>query len=176
MRSTVSKLNPNFDLLSNSQSYSDFSQNNIQKFPRIRKKLKVLKLKYTSLSSIPRDAFPAPAHNRLEELHLEGCFRLVNLPKTIYNLEHLKVLDLHGTGLNKLPEELSLLKRLERLDISKTRICSLPTGIRELKRLKEFRFHHTGILRCIPHKITFYVSRQNEEPRMDTEFSTVAFE
>ncbi|VVA37642.1 Hypothetical predicted protein [Prunus dulcis] len=82
-----------------------------------------------------------PSLGMLERItQMKDCKSLVHLPKSVYGLKFVKVLNLSGCSkLNKLPNDLGNAECLEELDVSGTAIRELPLFIFRLKSLKALR-------------------------------------
>jgi len=72
-------------------------------------------------------------------LNLSNCFLLTSLPTTIVDLKHLEELLLQGCeNLKELPQTIGSISSLSMLDLSNCKsIESLPTTILDLKHLEE---------------------------------------
>ncbi|KAI8010600.1 putative disease resistance protein [Camellia lanceoleosa] len=77
--------------------------------------LQVLNLSNTGIKSLPTTLFRLC---KLQALILRDCLNLVEIPPQIGDLEHLEVLDLQGTEINRLPNEVGNLSLLKLLRVS----------------------------------------------------------
>ncbi|KAL3728987.1 hypothetical protein ACJRO7_033562 [Eucalyptus globulus] len=99
---------------------------------KMAKKLKVLNLTKCNLRRTPDFS----AHENLEQLILQECYKLVQVDKSIGKLKHLVLLNLEGCGkLQTLPDEMEELKALIR--VGWTSITNIPEwkGIEKLETL-----------------------------------------
>ncbi|XP_039156250.1 disease resistance protein RPV1-like [Eucalyptus grandis] len=101
---------------------------------KMAKKLKVLNLTKCNLRRTPDFS----AHENLEQLILQECYKLVQVDKSIGKLKHLVLLNLEGCGkLQTLPDEMEELKALTELRVGWTSITNIPEwkGIEKLETL-----------------------------------------
>ncbi|CAL2270487.1 unnamed protein product [Prunus armeniaca] len=78
---------------------------------------------------------------RITQINLKDCKSLVHLPRCVYGLKSVKVLNLSGCSkLDKLRNELGNAECLEELDVSGTVIRDLPSSIVRLKSLTVLNF------------------------------------
>jgi Leucine-rich repeat (LRR) protein len=71
-----------------------------------------------------------------EEVNLSGM-KLAELPREIFEMENLRILDVSNNNLTLLPGKIKKLKNLRVLDISGNSIYELPFELKRLKFLKE---------------------------------------
>lgn len=93
--------------------------------------LEVLDLENTKINNIPD-----MSNISLRELYLCKNF-LSKVPPSLFNLNHLTVLDMSNNLLNLLPEDIGRVTSLVILRLSSNRIERIPTRIRELVNLEE---------------------------------------
>ncbi|XP_027174257.1 disease resistance protein RPM1-like [Coffea eugenioides] len=77
----------------------------------------------------------------LKVLDLRRQKTLKEIPNGIFKLFHLKHLDLHGTGVERVSKGIGKLQHLEYLDLGKTRVMELPMEILELQKLRALRVY-----------------------------------
>ncbi|XP_027180878.1 disease resistance protein RPM1-like [Coffea eugenioides] len=63
------------------------------------------------------------------------------IPNEIFNLFHLKYLNLHGTRVERIPKAIGKLQHLEFLDLRNTRVRELPMEIVKLQKLRFLRVY-----------------------------------
>ena len=73
----------------------------------------------------------------LSHKFLEESEQLAEIPSEVFELDHLKVLDLSGNALTSVPESISKLQSLTSLNLSNNRLTSLPESISELQALAD---------------------------------------
>ena len=114
--------------------------------------LKVINLNYNVIGSIPPWIGQL---KELEELHLEADFwvphdlKIENLPKEVYQLRKLRVLNLNEQYISKLDEGLGNLTELRRLELKNTFIKQLPRSFEKLNKL-EYLNLRSSELRQLP--------------------------
>lgn len=83
-----------------------------------------------------------------EEVNLSGM-KLTELPREIFEMESLRILDVSNNNLTYLPVNIKELKNLRVLDISGNNIYELPFELKRLKFLKEiyldYDYWHTRL-------------------------------
>ena len=89
----------------------------------------------------------------LKELSLDKTF-IKELPDSIWSLEALQTLSLHGCSkFEKFPEIQSIMGSLLDLELEETAITKLPLSIGYLTRLTSLNFENCNILRSLPSSI-----------------------
>ena len=94
-----------------------------------------------NIRELPKGLFQL---KKLEILDLDSN-DIKYIPPEIKSLTNLKILNLRGNPVKKLPPEIKYLKRLEILDIGFTKIKELPEEFGELKSLKRLHIDRTKI-------------------------------
>ncbi|CAN6338264.1 unnamed protein product [Urochloa humidicola] len=79
----------------------------------------------------------------MKYLRIANGIRVVKLPEDIEKLQHLKTLEVRGTGISKLPASIIQLQRLVRLLVNSS--VQLPDGIGNLQELEELSLIDLGI-------------------------------
>lgn len=74
--------------------------------------------------------------NQIPELYLDGQ-EIFELPRNLWELKHLQLLDISNNNLVALPPEIEKLENLQILDISHNQLITLPFEITNLKKLKD---------------------------------------
>jgi Leucine-rich repeat (LRR) protein len=83
-----------------------------------------------------KNAQNRPLLDRVTTLTLKDR-NIIQLPREIFQLRNLRVLDLHGNLLETLPESIKIWKKLRRLNLSRNELTYLPhNGIKHLKKLQ----------------------------------------
>ncbi|XP_027180845.1 disease resistance protein RPM1-like [Coffea eugenioides] len=79
--------------------------------------------------------------NLLKVLDLKGQKTQKEIPNEIFNLFHLKHLDLWGTSVERVPKGIGKLQHLEFLDLGNTGVRELPTEILKLQKLRVLKVY-----------------------------------
>ncbi|XP_027182104.1 disease resistance protein RPM1-like [Coffea eugenioides] len=77
----------------------------------------------------------------LKVLDLKGQETQEEIPNEIFNLFHLKHLDLNGTGVERVPKAIGKLQHLEYLNLGNTEVGELPMEILKLQKLRFLRVY-----------------------------------
>lgn len=97
------------------------------------KRLKVLKVAYTEIHTIPCSLGGVES---LEELNASFCPHLKDeIPWELWSLTHLKILDLDGSPISTMPRKISGFSSLQTLKIASHRLSPLPKLPSSLKCL-----------------------------------------
>ncbi|XP_019190073.1 PREDICTED: putative disease resistance protein RGA3 [Ipomoea nil] len=105
-----------------------------------------------SLTQLTPDLFNGLKSVRVLGLH--GCV-LVELPKEIGNLLHLRYIDLSWSNVKELPDAICSLYNLQTLDLERCNgLSRLPKGIGNLINLRHLNIRHTFSLEMMPQGIT----------------------
>uniref|UniRef100_T2M791 Leucine-rich repeat-containing protein 7 n=1 Tax=Hydra vulgaris TaxID=6087 RepID=T2M791_HYDVU len=95
----------------------------------------VLDYSHKNLMNVPVDIYNHV--HTLEELYLDAN-QLKELPKALFTLQHLKLLNISDNEIVVLPSNISNLSHLLELDISKNGFLELPDDIKGMKSLQSF--------------------------------------
>ncbi|CDP22283.1 unnamed protein product [Coffea canephora] len=77
----------------------------------------------------------------LKVLDLRGQETLTEIPNEIFNLFHLKLLDLYDTRVERVPKAIGKLQHLEYLNLGITEVRELPMEILKLQKLRVLRVY-----------------------------------
>lgn len=96
---------------------------------------RVLDYAHNNLLNVPTDIYEHA--QSLEELYLDAN-QLKDLPKALFTLQHLKLLNIGDNEIISLPSNVSNLVHLIEFDISKNGFLELPDSIKGMKSLQHF--------------------------------------
>lgn len=100
------------------------------------KKLEVLKIDNASITEIPDNSYEL---KNLKELHVINNRNLEKLSDRVMKLKNLRWLYLFGNNLTEIPKTIFGLENLELLDCSNNNITALPNEITALTKLKKLK-------------------------------------
>lgn len=106
----------------------------------------ILHWSYRDLHEFPKEVLEAGNH--IEEIYLKENF-IESLPMWLFNLTHLKFINIQGNRISEIPSQIGCLFNLEFLDFSKNRLKVIPLTIFKLKRLKSLNLSENQI-ECLP--------------------------
>ncbi|KAJ4769313.1 Rp3-like disease resistance protein [Rhynchospora pubera] len=81
----------------------------------------------------------------LARLDLSQCKKLKCLPHAIGNLQNLHLMNLQGSGIQKLPSSMCKLDNLKTLKLDNISLDGMPVGIGKLTKLQELSIFHKGM-------------------------------
>jgi hypothetical protein len=135
-----------------SLEYLVLDYSNLKNFPKSIGKLKQLKglsVQASNLSALPREI--GDLYN-LSYLSIRNNGKFLDLPKEIKYLKNLNVLDVSGSGIQRLRNELSLCYNLFSIKANASRIKTLPRDIGNLKHLRNLNLAANKIV-AVPESI-----------------------
>ncbi|KAJ0794912.1 putative TIR domain, P-loop containing nucleoside triphosphate hydrolase [Helianthus annuus] len=106
--------------------------------------------------------------HKLVNLSFSWCRKLKSLPRSIFSLQHLRILNLQKCSIVELPENIGKLECLEELDLSDSEIKHLPDSICKLKHLKTL-----NLCGCKVRKLPVDVSQIDSLSKLDLRFSKI---